>query len=187
MAIRPGRCYRRIKRPYTRQSQRRPKKGYVKGVPGSKLQTFDMGKPQENYTLSVSLVSTKPVQIRHNALEAARIAANKFLVDSIGQENFYMKVLVFPHHVLRENSMATGAGADRFQSGMRLAFWRPVGVAAQVKPNQRLFRVQSIPGKYTEIKRAFKIAMSKLPVPCNVVVETAKLPIPSNIAVEKSV
>ncbi len=171
MAIRPGRCYRKIKRPYTRQSQRKPKKGYIKGVPGSKLQTFEMGKPKDSYTLKVSLVSTQHVQIRHNALEAARVASNKSLTDSVGQENFYMKVMVFPHHVLRENAMATGAGADRYQSGMRLSFGRPVGVAAQVKVNQKLFSVQSIPGKYTEIKRAFKIAMSKLPVPCNVVVE----------------
>ena len=171
MGIRPGRCYREIKRPYTRQSQKKPKKGYVKGVPGSKLQTFEMGKPKENYTLHVSLVSTKPVQIRHNALEAARVAANKFLTDAIGQENFYMKVAVYPHHVLRENAMATGAGADRYQSGMRLAFGRPVGVAAQVRPNQKLFIVQSVAGKYTEVKRAFKIACSKLPVPCKVVVE----------------
>src|SRR3989344_8035599 len=109
MGIRPGKCYRTMKRPYTRQSQRKPKKGYIKGVPGSKLQTFEMGKPSDNFSLHVNLVSTRKVQIRHNALEAARIAANKELTDSIGMENFYMKVSVFPHQVLRENAMATGA------------------------------------------------------------------------------
>lgn len=171
MGIRPGRCYRTIKRPYTRQSQKKPKKGYVKGVPGSKLVTFEMGKPKENFSLHVNLVAQRHVQIRHNALEAARIAANKALVEAIGEENFYMKVAVYPHHVLRENAMATGAGADRFQSGMRLAFGRPIGVAAQIKPKQTLFVVQSIPGKYNEIKEAFRIASSKLPTPCKVVVE----------------
>ena len=171
MGIRPGRCYREIKRPYTRQSQRKPKKGYVKGVPGSKLVTFEMGKLKDTFSLNVSLVAKRAVQIRHNALEAARVAANKYMADAIGEENFHMKVIVFPHHILRENAMATGAGADRYQSGMRLAFGRPVGTAAQVRENQKLFVIKSIPGKYAEIKAAFKIAMSKLPTPCRVVVE----------------
>ncbi|HLD42185.1 MAG TPA: 50S ribosomal protein L16 [archaeon] len=171
MGIRPGKCYRTMKRPYTRQSQRKPKKGYIKGVPGSKLVTFEMGKPKDNFTLKVSLVAERSVQIRHNSLEAARVAANKFLADALGEENFYMKVIVFPHHVLRENAMATGAGADRYQSGMRLAFGRPVGTAARVFENQKIFSVMSVPGKYSEIKKAFKVATSKLPTPCKVVVE----------------
>ncbi len=173
MGIRPGRCYRLLKRPYTRQSQKKPKKGYIKGVPGSKLVTFEMGKPKDNFTLNVSLVAERSVQIRHNSLEAARVAANKYLADSIGEENFFMKILVFPHHVLRENAMATGAGADRYQSGMRLAFGRPVGTAARVFQNQKILVVKSIPGKYSEIKKAFKVAVSKLPTPCKVVVEKA--------------
>ena len=171
MGLRPGRCYRHVKRPYTRQSQKRPKKGYIKGVPGSKLVTFEMGKMKDAFSLNVSLVSKGRVQIRHNALEAARVAANKSLADAIGEENFYMKVIVFPHHVLRENAMATGAGADRYQSGMRLAFGRPIGTAAQVKIGQKLFTIRSVPGKYKEIKDAFKIAMSKLPTPCKLIVE----------------
>ncbi|MBI4170413.1 MAG: 50S ribosomal protein L16, partial [Candidatus Aenigmarchaeota archaeon] len=31
--------------------------------------------------------------------------------------------------MLRENALATGAGADRFQSGMRQSFGKPVGTA----------------------------------------------------------
>ena len=39
----------------------------------------------------------------------------------------------YPHHVLRENKQATGAGADRVSQGMRCAFGKNVGTAARVK------------------------------------------------------
>jgi len=80
-------------------------------------------------------------------------------------------VLVFPHHVMRENAMATGAGADRFQTGMRLSFGKPIGTAARVRAGQRILEVRVPPGKDFVVKRAFKIASSKLPVPTKI--ETA--------------
>src|SRR3972149_6179750 len=111
MGLRPGRCYRKHQRPYTRQSKRVPKKGYVKGVPGSKLTSFEVG-TKANYELSVFLVADRPVQIRHNALESARIMAVQTLEKSVGKGNtFFLKVRVYPHQVLRENALATGAGA----------------------------------------------------------------------------
>src|SRR3989338_1111524 len=169
MGLRPGRCYMTIKRPYTRQSLRKPMNGYVKGVPASKIHTFQTGTPKQEFALTVNLLVTQAVQIRHNALEAVRVAATKALTKGLGSEtNFFMKILVFPHHVMRENSMATGAGADRFQSGMRLAFGRPVGTAAQVKQNQAILTVKAAAGKYSEVKHALKIASSKLPVPCKI-------------------
>lgn len=170
MGLRPGRCYRELERPYTRQSSRKPRKGYVKGVPGSKMHTFQTGTFKPEFSLTVNLMVMRSVQIRHNALEAVRVAATKALTKGLGSEtNFFMKILVFPHHVLRENSMATGAGADRFQSGMRLAFGRPVGTAAQVRQNQVILTVKTSPGKYSEVKTALKIACSKLPTPCKIV------------------
>jgi large subunit ribosomal protein L10e len=41
-------------------------------------------------------------------------------------------VRVFPHHVLRENALASGAGADRMSTGMKMAFGKAVGIAARV-------------------------------------------------------
>ena len=171
MGLRPGRCYRELKRPYTRQSQRKPKKGYVKGVPASKIHTFQTGTAKPEFTLTVNLISTRAVQIRHNALEAVRVAATKALTKGLGSEtNFFLKILVYPHQVLRENSMATGAGADRFQSGMRLAFGRPVGTAARVRANQTILTVKVLQGKYSEVKQALKTASSKLPIPCKIAI-----------------
>ncbi len=173
MGLRPAKCYRKLERPYTRQSRRKPKKGYVKGVPDKKIHRFEMGDPKKPYKLRAFLVSERGVQIRHNALEAARIATNKYMDVNTGKGNYFIKVLVYPHHVMRENALATGAGADRFSEGMRKSFGKPIGLAAQVSPEQRLLEVRAEQGKEKQIKEALRRASMKFPTPCRVVFENA--------------
>ena len=169
MGLRPARCYRNIERPYTRQSQRKPRKGYVKGVPDSKIHKFEVGNPKKEWNAKVLLVSRNPVQIRNNALEAARVAASKAIEKKCGPEGYFLKILVFPHHVMRENALATGAGADRFQTGMRQSFGNPIGTAAQVRQGQALIELRVDAANIGAAKEALRIASSKLPTPCNIV------------------
>lgn len=168
MGLRPAKCYRSLERPYTRQSQKKPRKGYVKGVPYPKITKFETGNGKKQFPAKAYLVSKAGVQIRHNALEAARIAANKVLSDNFGEGGYFLKILIFPHHVLRENALATGAGADRFQTGMRLSFGSPIGTAARVRPEQNLIEVRYNKGGDVAVKKALKIASSKLPLKCRV-------------------
>ena len=56
--------------------------------------------------------------------------------------NYHLQIRIYPHHVLRENKMLTGAGADRMQTGMQRAFGKAIGSAAQVKIGQAIFTVQ---------------------------------------------
>ncbi|MFC2142888.1 50S ribosomal protein L16 [Candidatus Aenigmatarchaeota archaeon] len=169
--LRPGRCYRRVKRPYTRQSMRVPRKSYVKGVPKPKIAQFEMGKLGK-YDKKVFLVSGTNVQIRHNALEAARVITVQTLDKGIGKGgDYFVKIRIYPHHVLRENALATGAGADRFQQGMRQSFGKPVGTAAQVKKGQKIIEVR-VDGKNEKLGRlALKKASYKMPTKCDVIVE----------------
>jgi len=103
------------------------------------------------------------VQIRHNALEAARVVSHKFLEKKVGgSNNYFYKILVYPHNVLREKSIATGAGADRFSQGMRKAFGRPSGRAAIVKPGQRLIMVRVNKEHVQAARQALKRASSKM-------------------------
>ena len=53
------------------------------------------------------------VQLSSEALEAARIAANKALTKFCGKDGFHMRVRAHPFHVLRINKMLSCAGADR--------------------------------------------------------------------------
>ena len=56
-------------------------------------------------------------QITSEALEAARIAANKYMVKHAGKDAFHLRIRVHPFHVLRINKMLSCAGADRLQTG----------------------------------------------------------------------
>ena len=104
-------------------------KYYAPGAPNSKVARFTTGKANPDYNYCINLVSRGRVQIRHNALEAARVAANKKLV-SLGEEGYLLTVKTYPHIILRENKMIATAGADRLQEGMRKAFGKPIGLAA---------------------------------------------------------
>ena len=84
------------------------------------------------------MISQETCQIRDNSIEAIRQYLNRFLQIKVGKE-FYLEVKIFPHHILRENKMLTGAGADRMQTGMSRAFGKTMGRAAMVKPNQTLY------------------------------------------------
>jgi len=60
------------------------------------------------------LVSDEFEQLSSEALEAARICANKYIVKYAGKDSFHMRVRVHPFHVIRINKMLSCAGADRF-------------------------------------------------------------------------
>lgn len=172
MGLRPGRCYRKHQRPYTRQSMRVPKKGYVKGVPKPKITEFELG-TKAVYDTSLFLVAERPVQIRHNALESARVTTVQNMEKNLTRGNtFFMKIRVYPHHVIRENALATGAGADRFQQGMRQSFGKPIGTAARVNKGQKVIEVRVNKNNINIAKIALKKAAYKLPTPCKILVES---------------
>jgi len=159
--IRPASCYRRHERAYTRKSKYR-QKSFVRGIPGSRISMFDMGNSNGEFDYRVSLKSKQRIQIRHNALEAARIAANK-VMSSVGRPNYHIKIKTYPHQIIKHKSLATGAGADRFQSGMKKAFGKPVGTAARVKMGQEVMFVRVNKGNIDKAKIALYRAGRKLP------------------------
>lgn len=127
--------------PFTRVSKKMHK-SYIKVVPPQKIVKFEMGKPslfnQGKFPHVLNVISTEKVQVRHNALESCRQYINKKLDEELNGQ-YMFKVVPFPHHIQRENKMLTGAGADRMQTGMQLAFGKSVGKAAILKPGKKLF------------------------------------------------
>lgn len=171
MTLRPGRTMRRIERPFTRYSTKKPKKSYVKSEPARKLHQFEMGTRNVEFDSTMFLLAEKSVQIRDNALEAARQVANKFLETKLGLANYFLKVLVFPHHTVREHSIAQGAGADRFSQGMRLSFGYPAFKAVQASGGQRLFMLRINKSNKEIGKLALRRAGLKLSTSCKIVSE----------------
>src|SRR3989338_3535 len=119
-------AYQNLERPYTRISKY-TKKNYVRGgFPNLKITKFDMGTPQKTYDTTVRLSVTLDMNIRQNALEAARQTCNRLLEKVAGKE-YHLRLKLYPFHVLRENPLASGAGADRTSTGMQKAYGKPIG------------------------------------------------------------
>ncbi|MFW9799329.1 MAG: 50S ribosomal protein L16 [Candidatus Thorarchaeota archaeon] len=162
MGKRPGHCYREADRPpFVR-------KRYIHRQPPSRIVSFDMGNAGGEFDVELSLVGLERCQIRHQALEAARIASNRHMTKTVGRKNYHLRIRVKPYHYLRENKMISGAGADRVQDGMRKAFGKVIGVAARVRPNQALITIRTNKENIKQAMRALKKAAPKMPTPCKV-------------------
>lgn len=162
MGLRRAHCYRWDSPAYTRVSNN-PSESFVTGIPGIKVTRFDMGDANGDFEMRVDLISDEDIQIRHNALEAARQTCVRHLEKTLGKKGFAYKIRPYPHHIMRENKMATGAGADRVQSGMRDSFGKPVGKAARVKNGQIIMTVSVLKNRTDVAKEALRRANAKLP------------------------
>ncbi|CAA6656504.1 unnamed protein product [Spirodela intermedia] len=160
MGRRPARCYRQIKnKPY-------PKSRYCRGVPDPKIRIYDVGmkkKGVDEFPFCVHLVSWEKENVTSEALEAARIACNKYMTKFAGKDAFHLRVRVHPFHVLRINKMLSCAGADRLQTGMRGAFGKPQGTCARVDIGQVLMSVRCKDGNGGNAQEALRRAKFKFP------------------------
>lgn len=161
-----GRNYRSARgQPYTRMK-------YIHGSPAPKVSKFNMGDLAVQFPRRVHLLSMEKVQIRHNALESARVAANKVLFDKYGETGYRLQLRPFPHIILRENKMIATAGADRLQEGMRRAFGKPTGRAARVMDGQPIFTIYVNVDGVETAKKALDTASTKLPMRTQISIET---------------
>ena len=178
MALRKAGAYTKKKaRPYTRKSKVQ-RMSYIKTIPASKIVKFKMGDlkgfDSGKYDIVLEVKSKENVQIRDNSIESVRQFMNRFLIDRIGKE-FYFEIKIYPHHVLRENKMLTGAGADRMQTGMALSFGKAIGRAAFVKVGQVVFKVGiKTPKQEIEARKLIKSVKSRLPCKISIDVERKK-------------
>jgi large subunit ribosomal protein L10e len=168
MSDKPASMYRQISKPaYTRRE-------YITGIPGSKIAQHKMGDSEtdpEDYPVQISLITEEEVQIRHGSMEASRLSANRHLIKELGENNYKMILRKFPHHVIRENKQATGAGADRVSDGMRQSFGKIVGTAARINKGERIFTIWCDVDQADVAKEAFRRAYNKISPPCRIKVE----------------
>jgi large subunit ribosomal protein L10e len=173
MGLRPGHCYHTLKdRAYTRTAVTVPKRNYVGTSPVVRIKQFNMGNPAKEYTHILDLVTDESAQIRDNAMESARMAVNRYLNNKAGKENYFMRIRVYPFHIMRENKQAQGAGADRVSQGMSHAFGKPIGRAVRIKKGQVLLSVLVDEENIDAAKTGLLRANSKIPCRCKVKVHT---------------
>ncbi|ELA46299.1 ribosomal protein L10.e [Vavraia culicis subsp. floridensis] len=167
MGRRPGRCYRYQKnRGYIKSK-------YCRGVPDPKIRIHDIGKKSahvDEFPCMIYLKSLAKEQISSEALETARVTANKHMFGAAGKDGYHYRVLIHPYNVLRINKMLSCAGADRLQTGMRGAFGKPYGLCARVDMNQRVLAIRTKPAFVKHAVEALRRAKYKFPGNYEVVV-----------------
>ena len=134
----------------------------------------------DDFPFCVHLVSDEYEQLSSEALEAARICANKYITKTAGKDAFHLRVRVHPFHVIRINKMLSCAGADRYapcefywchcftlssrlQTGMRGAWGKPYGTVARVNIGQILLSVRCKDSNARVIQEALRRARYKFP------------------------
>jgi len=175
MALRKASSYSRFyARPYTRKSSKKAH-SFIKTIPNPKVVKLNMGNivgfDQGKFPIIMRMVAAQDVQLRDNAIESARqFIHHELEANFLGQ--YYFAVKVYPHHILRENKMLTGAGADRMQTGMQLSFGAAVGRAALVKKGKEIFVVGVNSEKAQKAARTyFEKIKAKLPCTTRILVE----------------
>merc|ERR1711907_508164 len=160
MGRRPSRCYRYQKnKPY-------PKSRFNRGVPDANLRMYACGskkKKHEVFPACAHLVGYEKEQITSEALEASRVAGNKYMLVNCGRENFHLRIRVHPWHVVRINKMLSCAGADRLQQGMRGAFGKALCKSARVGIGQILLSIRTTRERVPQAQEALRRAKFKFP------------------------
>merc|ERR1711924_57569 len=87
MGRRPSKCYRYQKnKPYI-------KSRYCRGVPDPKIRIYDLGRKKasvDDFPFAAHLCSDELEQVGSEALEACRIACNKYMTKSAGKDAFHI-------------------------------------------------------------------------------------------------
>ncbi len=151
-------------------------KSYVRARPVCRVVRFRMGDSNKAYAHTLHLISKEGVQVRDNAMESARKSMNHLLEKDIGKNQYDLQIRMYPHHVLRENPLASGAGADRMSTGMAHPFGKPIGRAAQIYKDKILVTVRVPEAHFLTAKHALKRASYKLPCRTSIVLDSAISP-----------
>lgn len=161
MGLRPARTVRAYEgQAWARISQRKPRKSFVKGAPHPRVRQYNMG-TDKRFELEIELVPEQAIQLRDNAIEAARQAANKYLEKTL-VDDYFLQVVAYPHLVVREHAALGVAGADRISKGMKRAFGKPKGRLARVRAGDAVFRARIFKKDLHVLKEALRRAQSKM-------------------------
>lgn len=158
-SLKPARAYTRV--------SRNKAQAYIKVVPHNKIAKYNSGDSagfrDGRFPFHLTLIVDQQVQVRDNALEAGR----QFLVKVLDEKlpgQYYLELKAHPHHILRNNKTAAGAGADRLSTGMKQSFGIIEGRAAMVSKGKPLYLAACSTEAGTRVVReALNMIKSKIP------------------------
>lgn len=117
----------------------------------------------DTFDTAVHLVSDEKEQVTGSALEAARVACNKYMIKTCGKEGYHIRIRAHPYHIIRQNKMLSCAGADRLSSGMRGSYGKPMEKAARVNIGSPLISIRVRNANEHHVVEALRRAKFKFP------------------------
>lgn len=162
---------------------RRSKKqqlSYIKTVPPQKIVKFNMGDykgfEEGKYKIKTILSTGEDFQIRDLALEAIRQSMHKDMAKLSTKKNYFLRVNVYPHNILRNNRIFSGGSkGERVQTGMKKSFGSPEGRAATIKKGNPIMTVYyNDESNIPKIKRFFHKITPKVACKAKVTTEFLK-------------
>ena len=162
---------------------RRSKKqqlSYIKTIPPQKIVKFNMGDyagfEKGKYRYKLTLSSGENIQIRDFALEAIRQSVHKDMTKLLTQKDYFLRVNVYPHNILRNNRIFSGGSkGERVQTGMRKSFGSPEGRAATIKKGGPIMTTYfNGDENISRVRAFFKKVTPKLACKAKIVVEDLK-------------
>jgi large subunit ribosomal protein L10e len=155
-------AYRTLERPYTRTSKYK-KNNFIRMTPVRKVVRYDMG-TTGTYEYDVDFMPNMSLQIRQEAIESARQTCLRWLDQNVIKgAKYHYKIRKYPYHIMRENPLAAGAGADRMSTGMSHPWGKPIGIALQINKGEKFMTI-SVNKNFVEVaKKALSRAAKKLP------------------------
>merc|ERR1711990_1420888 len=127
---------------------------------------FDLGNKRANvmaFPIHMVMVSDEYEQIGSEALEAARISANKYMAKQCGKDAFHLRIRTHPYHVTRINKMLSCAGADRLQTGMRGAYGKPNGLVSRIDIGEPILSIRTKEANKANAYEALRRSKMKFP------------------------
>lgn len=177
-SVRKASAYSKRKPAVNTRRSKKQQKSYIKTIPPQKIVKFNMGDYQgfENgkFKIKITMSAGENIQIRDLALEAIRQSLNKDMTKMI-QKNFFLRVNVYPHNILRNNRIFSGGSkGERVQTGMKHSFGSSEGRAAIIKEGKSIFTVYfNGEENISRVRRFFKKVTPKLA--CKAVVKLERL------------
>jgi large subunit ribosomal protein L10e len=116
------------------------------------------------------LILLERQNISSEALEAARVSSNRYMMKKMGRDGYHIRINLHPFHVIRINKMLSTAGADRLQTGMRHAFGKPEGLVARCRYGQQIMAIRTTRNGLNHALEALRRASFKFPGKSRVVI-----------------
>ena len=116
-------------------------------MPNNRILQYHTGNRRKaelgGFELELNLTARESCQIRHTALEAARVISNATIRNAAGVDGYSLKIHTYPHHVLRETNKQQEVRSCF--NGYETIFWKECWYCCKSQRGQVIISLKCTP------------------------------------------